>query len=145
MPDTHDFGRLLTHLVQLDPGAPRFHTAMTAEYNDPMRYSRSLVIRTGIHRRGQWFGIRLSWLSIQAKIPIGKREDGVWGIVLGWWRYPKGDDNWPQLLQAVQTGREPDERDAANFELPTRESIRGAVEQVDRRRVDAVTGPGADG
>lgn len=145
MPDTHDIGRLLTHSVQLDPGAPVAHTATTAEFDDPMRYSRSLVLKTGLRRKGRWHGIRKSWLSVQVKLPTGEPlTDAVWGIVLGWWRYPKHED-WSALLRAVRLGKEPDGDDTTNFELPTSESIRGATRDVDRRRTDAVTEPGADG
>lgn len=144
MPDTHDLGRILTHSVQLDPGAPLVHRAMTAEYDDPMRFSRSLVIRTWFRRKGKWHGIRRSWLSVQIKLPTGERLDSArWGIVLGWWRYPK-DEGWSALLEAVRTGRK-DGDESVNFEQPTSASIRRAQRYVYRRRVDAVTGPGADG
>jgi hypothetical protein len=122
--------------VQLDPGAPRFHTALTAEYDDPCRFSRSLVIRTGIHRRGRWAGIRLSWLSVQAKIPIGTREDSVWGIVIGWWRYPRVNEEWSALLKAVRLGRT-DGDEAVNYENPTSASARRALRRVYGRRMDA--------
>ena len=136
MPDTHDIGRLLAHSVQLDPGAPLVHRAVTAEFDDPGRYSRSIVIRTPFNRAGRWLGIRKSWLSVQVKVPAGERlREAVWGIVLGWWRYPD-DEGWSALLEAVQTGKRPDERDERNFELPTRESVSGALRDVNRRRVD---------
>lgn len=140
--DTHDLGRLFVHAQPgIDPGAPRFHTAVTAEYDDPCRYSRSLVIRTGIHRRGRWFGIRLSWLSVQAKIPIGERQDGVWGIVLGWWRYPKVDQEWEALAKATRLGADPDEE---YYTAPTSQGNSRALSDVAGRRTDTPVDAGAD-
>lgn len=134
MPDTKDLGRLFTHAVQLDGDAPIFHRAITAEYDHNGRYSNSWVIKTKLARSGRWHGIRRSWLSVQVKLPTGPfLASGVWGIVLGWWRYPN-DDGWSALLRAIRMGKEPDGNDDANYEAPTSESIRGTLIDVDRRR-----------
>jgi hypothetical protein len=143
MPDTHDIGRLLTHSVRLADDAPIVHRAITAEFDDPCRYSNSLVVRTRFRRKGRWHGVRKSWLSLQIKLPTGERQEARWGIVLGWWRYPE-DEGWSALLKAVQMGREPDERDSTNFELPTSESVSESVRDVDRRRVEPAGDAGAD-
>lgn len=134
MPDTHDLGRLFAHSVVLDPEAPIAHRAITAEYDDPCRYSNSLVIRTPLRRRGRWHGIRKSWLSVQVKLPTGEPLGALWGIVLGWWRYPE-DDGWSALLKAVRMGRT-DGDEARNFEDPDGESMDRARRLTDRRRVD---------
>lgn len=55
---THDFGRLFVHSINLDEKAPRLHTASTHEVDEPYRWSKSLVVRL--------------WRSR--------------GLVLGWWR-----------------------------------------------------------
>lgn len=143
MPDTKDLGRLFVHSVQLDDGAPILHRAITAEYDHNGRYSNSLVIKTRMRRAGRWHGIRKSWLSVQVKLPTGPRlASGVWGIVLGWWRYPH-DDGWSALLKAVRMGKDTDGRDDINYEAPTRESIGSTLIDVDRRRVDAPDDAGA--
>lgn len=143
MPDTHDLGRLFTHSVQLDPEAPAVHTAVTAEYDDPCRFSRSAVIRTRFRRRGRWHGIRRSWLSVQIKLPTGERiTDAVWGIVVGWWRYPAIDEEWDALARATRLGKDPD---GTSYTAPTGASQDQSLIDVDRRRVDATGHPGADG
>lgn len=149
MPDTHDIGRAFTHSVILDNAAPIVHKAFTAEYDDPCRHSPTLIIRTRFRRKGKWHGIRKSWLSVQIKLPTGPTlgtgngPTPRWGIVLGWWRYPKLYDEWSALLRAVRMGRGPDARDATNYESPTSESVSESVRDVDRRRVDAADDAGA--
>lgn len=147
LPDTHDLGRAFTHSVWLDKDAPVAHTALTAEYDHGGRYSHSLVIKTRLRRRGRWHGIRKSWLSVQVKLPTGKaRDGGVWGIVLGWWRYAD-DDGWSALLRATRMGKEPDDTDEREFTDPefTGTNKDRGIGLVDRRRVDAPGDPGADG
>ena len=142
MPDTHDMGRLFVHAARLTDNAPVFHRALTAEYDDPGRYSKSLVIKTPFMRKGRWFGIRRSWLSAQVKLPTGTAMPYArWAVVIGWWRYPK-DDGWSALLRATQLGHEPDGDDERNFESPTSESIHSALTDVTGRRVDDDERPG---
>lgn len=146
MPDTHDIRRLFAHSVQLDPSAPVAHKAITAEYDDPCRYSRSVVLKTPLRRRGRWHGIRKSWLSVQVKLPTGERiADAVWGIVLGWWRYPEPDQEWFWLQRAIELDHTPDGNDERNYTAPTSASIRYTVIDVDRRRVDDPVDVRADG
>jgi hypothetical protein len=121
MPDTHDLGRLFIKPVMLSPDAPVFHRALTAEYEDPGRYSNSLVIKTPLRRKG-----------------------ARWGIVVGWWR-DSHDDGWSALLRATQLGHEPDGDDERNFEDPTSESIRGTLIGIDQRRTGDKPDAGADG
>lgn len=146
MPNTHDLRRLFAHSVQLDPGSPAVHTAITAEYDDPCRYSHSMVLKTPLRRAGRWHGIRKSWLSVQVKLPTGERiADAVWGIVLGWWRTPRLDQEWFWLQRAIELDHTPDEDDERNFTAPTSESIGYTVIDVDRRRVAAEPDAGTDG
>lgn len=145
MPDTHDLGRLFVHSIYLDPSAPVFHKAFTAEYDDPCRHSPTLVIKTPFGRAGRWHGIRKSWLSAQIKLPTGGLIGARWGVVIGWWRFSKTLDEWSALLKAVRMGHEPDGKDERNYEDPTGESIRDSLIDVDRRRVDVTGLPGADG
>lgn len=146
MPDTHDIRRLFVHSVQLDPDAPAAHRALTAEYDDPCRYSRSLVLKTPLRRKGRWHGVRKSWLSIQVKLPTGERiSDAVWGIVVGWWRFPKLDQEWFWLQKAVELDHEPDEDDERNFTAPTSESISYTVIDIAGRRVPSDEHDRADG
>jgi hypothetical protein len=144
MPDTHDVGRLFTHSMPLEPSAPVFHKAFTAEYDDPCRHSPTIVIKTPLRREGRWHGIRKSWLSVQVKLPTGKAVDGMrWGIVFGWWRFSKELDEWSALLKAVRNGRT-DGDEAVNYENPTSASIRRALSYVTRRRVPADGDAGVD-
>ena len=143
MPDTHDMGRLFVHAARLAHDAPVFHRALTAEYDDPGRYSNSVVIKTPFMRKGRWHGIRRSWLSAQVKLPTGTRmPDARWGIVIGWWRASR-DEGWSALLRATQLGHEPDGDDERNFESPTSASIHSALTDVTGRRVDDDERPGA--
>lgn len=145
MPDTHDVGRLFAHSMPLDPSAPIVHKAFTAEYDDPCRHSPTLVIKTPLRREGRWHGIRKSWLSVQVKLPTGKRVDGMrWGIVLGWWRFTDDLDEWSALLKAVRMGRT-DGDEAVNFENPTSASIRRALKFISGRRTDAPDDVRSDG
>lgn len=145
--DTHDLGRLFVHPARLADDAPVFHRALTAEYNDPGRYSNSLVIKTPFMRDGRWHGIRKSWLSAQAKLPTGPRVWGSrWAIVVGWWRDPEYDDGgYSTLLRATRLGHDLDGDDERNFSDPTSESISSALIEVDRRRTEPDADAGADG
>ena len=142
--DTHDLGRLFVHPARLADDAPVFHRALTAEYSDPGRYSNSLIIKTPFRREGRWHGVRKSWLSAQVKLPTGSRRDGVWGIVIGWWRDPEYDDGgYSTLLRATRLGHDLDGDDERNFSDPTSESIGGALSEIRRRGVDDPDDAGA--
>lgn len=148
MPETHDAGRLFTHPVMLSPDSPVVHKAFTAEYDDPCRHSPTIVLRTWFRRAGRWHGIRKSWLSVQVKLPTGERIPGtVWGIVIGWWRYPKIDEEWSALLKAVRMGQEPDGNDQREFTDPEFEGTNAdrGIGIVVRRRADAPDDAGTDG
>ena len=143
--DTHDLGPAFVHPVRLSRDAPVIHRALTAEYEDPGRYSNSVVIKTPFRREGKWLGIRWPWLSVQAKLPAGPRINGAWGVVIGWWRAPQDDGGWSTLLRATQLGHKPDGGDERNFEDPTSESIHSALTDVTGRRTDDEPHAGADG
>jgi hypothetical protein len=67
-----------------------------------------------------------------------------WGIVLGWWRFPKANEEWTALAKATRLDHDLDELDECNFEDPTGASTRRALSDVDRRRVPSDDDAGAD-
>ncbi len=142
MPDTHDAGPLLTQIIRVRKDAPLVHRGVTREIEEPYRIGSSTIIRLPFNRAGRWVGIHLSWLSIRIKLPIGSKLDYARAVVIGWWSQSNLDE-WQALLKAL--GQEPDGDDERNFEDPTRESIRGTLIGINRRRTDDGYDVGADG
>lgn len=73
MAQTHDFGRLFTHTIQLVEDAPLAHRAKTVEIDPPFRQSRPLVLR----------------------VPFTGKA-----LVIGWWLNTAWDEE-TALLEAV--------------------------------------------
>jgi len=125
-------------------GAPVFQLGETREIEGRFRVGGAVVIKLPLAREPAWFGLRLSWLSVQVKLPLGKKmERSRHGIVLGRWT-GQVDDEWTALYQAVHMGHEMDGTDERNFENPTSESIHESVRVIAGRRVDADGHAGAD-
>ena len=136
MPDTHDLGSAFTQYARVPVGAPVVQRGVTRETEGEYRVGTSVVLQTPFRRESRWLGLRLSWLSLQVKLPVGPRmEKSRHGVVVGRWRY-KMDEEWPALLAAIRMREDPDGDDKRNFENPTSESIRQSISDVDRRRVD---------
>jgi len=85
---THDLGRAFVHAISLSEDAPRVHTAVTNEVDQPYRQSKSLVVRL--------------WRSR--------------GFVLGWWRHT--DRTETQALMEAIGGREDTPLDEDGYLLP---------------------------
>lgn len=142
MPDTHDLRRAFIQYARVPSAAPVVQRGSTREIEGRFRVGPSVVIQLPLRREARWFGIRLSWLSVQVKLPIGpKMERSRHGIVLGWWR-DQIDDEWQALTAAVTLGHEWTVMDDANYTQPTSESISSTLREVAERRVDV---PGDDG
>jgi hypothetical protein len=137
LPATHDCGRFFLHAIPLSPAAPVVHRALTAEYEDPGRYSNSVVIKTPFAREGKWLGVRMPWLSMQVKLPVGEwLLSAKWGIVVGWWRQPEDEGGWSKLLEATRLGHKPDGDDERYFNDPASAGLRGPLSPGIKRRVD---------
>jgi hypothetical protein len=145
MPETHDLGSTFAHYARVPIDAPLVQLGDTREIDGRYRAGDSLVIKLPLRREPRWFGLRLSWLSIQVKLPIGpKMEKSRHGAVLGVWRR-RIDDEWQALSEAVTLGKEWTVEDGVNFNAPTSESISEQVRVIADRRVDADGDAGADG
>jgi hypothetical protein len=145
LPDTHDLGPVYSQYARVPKDAPVFQLGETREIEGEFRVGEAVVIRLPLAREPAWFGLRLSWLSIQVKLPLGKKmERSRHGIVLGRWMFPV-DDEWEALYRAVHLGHEMDGTDERNFEDPTSESIHESVRVIAERRVADDEHAGADG
>lgn len=145
MPETHDLGRAFAQYARVPKDAPAIQRGVTRETEGDYRVGTSVVIQLPLRRESRWFGILLSWLSIQVKLPIGpKMERSRHGFVVGWWRY-KMEEEWSALLAAIRMGEDPDGDDERNFTDPTSESISGTLRDVAERRVDVPGDDRADG
>lgn len=145
MPVTHDLGSVFTQYARVPKDAPVLQLGETREIEGRFRVGESIVIRLPLAREPRWFGLRLSWLSIQVKLPIGpKMARSRHGIVFGRWMFPQ-DDEWEALYRAVHMGHDWNGNDEHNFESPDSESIGESVRVIAGRRVDADGDAGADG
>lgn len=145
MPATHDLGSLFTQYARVPRDAPVLQLGETREIEGRFRVGESIVLKLPLAREPRWFGIRLSWLSLQVKLPFGKKmERSRHGIVLGRWCF-QVDNEWVALSQAVHMGHKWDGIDERNYEDPSRESTHVALIDIAGRRVDADGHAGADG
>jgi len=147
MPETHDLRRAFVQYARVPSAAPVIQRGSTREIEGRFRVGPSIVVQLPFRRKARWFGIRLSWLSVQVKLPIGpKMEHSRHGIVLGWWK-DQIEDEWQAITAAVTLGQHEwtvkDEREFHNPEFEGSNEDRG-ISVIGRRRVDAAGDAGAD-